>query len=113
MGIDGAQVVLRIGPELPSRGGFRRAQVRYRKRAWRSRLAEPTPVSVNPCAKGTCAYLKRRSPRPSIGAWHFPSPQGTRREEDNFSADWRGANGRAGLAWTCLDSRRTSDSHLA
>ncbi|HAI10435.1 MAG TPA: hypothetical protein DCM28_01940, partial [Phycisphaerales bacterium] len=58
-------------------------------------------------------------PRPADGpddsdaCWYFPSPQGTRWDEDNFSADLRAANRDAGLSWSSLDFRHTFGSQLA
>lgn len=52
--------------------------------------------------------LKRRK-----GQWLFPSPNGTRWDTDNFSADLREANEKVKLPWSCLDYRHTFGSHLA
>ena len=72
----------------------------------RSNRAVPVSTTLRP-------YLDAHTPRPSLGGWYFPSPKGTRWEEDNFSADLRAANGQAGLAWTCLHFRHTFGTHLA
>ena len=59
------------------------------------------------------SWLDRYAPRPSIGSFYFPSPQGHRWDVDNFSTALRAANKAAGLRWTCLDYRHTFGSHLA
>ncbi len=45
--------------------------------------------------------------------WFFPSPTGERWSEDNFSADFREHQKRAGLKWRTLDFRHTFGTHLA
>ncbi len=47
------------------------------------------------------------------GPWFFPSPEGTRWLEDNFSADLRVLQKRAGLKWGMLDFRHSFGTHLA
>ena len=78
--------------------------------SWQPKTRTNRPV---PIRTGLRAYLDASTPRPPIGWWYFPSPKGTRWDEDNFSADLRAANSRAGLVWTCLDFRHTFGSHLA
>ena len=46
-------------------------------------------------------------------AWFFPSPAGKRWNEDNFSANLRAMQMKAGLTWGCLDFRHTFGTHLA
>jgi len=58
-------------------------------------------------------YLDRYAPRPTKGRWYFPSPDAQRRDADNFSADLRAANDKAGLPWGCLDYRHTFGTQLA
>ena len=58
-------------------------------------------------------YLERYTPRPSIGGWYFPSPEGYRYDCDNFSKALSRLNKQAGLRWTCLDFRHTFGSQLA
>ena len=42
--------------------------------------------------------------RPAVPShWYVPSPQGKRREPDNFSGALRAMNHAAGLPWSCLD----------
>jgi integrase len=71
---------------------------------------------VVPISTALRPYLERHAPRPSDGpgrGWLFPSPQSTRWDEDNFSADLRLANGEHGLIWSSLDYRHTFGSQLA
>ncbi|HCD31292.1 MAG TPA: hypothetical protein DER01_02730 [Phycisphaerales bacterium] len=76
-------------------------------------------VRAIPISSQLRQYLDRYTPRPADGpddsdaCWYFPSPQGTRWDEDNFSADLRAANRDAGLSWSSLDFRHTFGSQLA
>ncbi len=68
---------------------------------------------VVPISSSLRARLDRYAPRPSIGAWYFPSPTGHHYDIDNFSHHLAAGNARAGLPWTCLDYRHTFGSQLA
>ena len=68
---------------------------------------------VVPISTDLGPYLDGYTPRPSFGQWFFPSPKGTRWDQDNFSRDLHAANRRAGLSWTCLHFRHSFGSHLA
>ncbi|MHB1157658.1 MAG: tyrosine-type recombinase/integrase [Phycisphaerales bacterium] len=78
-----------------------------------------TPGSIRaiPISSQLRSYLDRYAPRPSDGpgrGWYFPSPDGKRWEEDNFSGRYLyEANSAARLVWTCLDYRHTFGSQLA
>jgi integrase len=62
-------------------------------------------------------YTLRATSTPPIDenfrGWFFPSPNGTRWDPDNFSADLRAANAEVKLPWGCLDFRHTFGSQLA
>jgi integrase len=77
---------------------------------WQPKTATNRAVPISSTLRG---WLDAYAPRPSIGGWYFPSPQGYRYDVDNFSRDHRKANKAAGLPWTCLDYRHTFGSHLA
>ncbi len=66
-----------------------------------------------PISRALRTYLDSYAPRPSIGAWFFPSPKGRHYDPDNFSRDLRTAQIAASLKWTCLDFRHTFGSQLA
>jgi integrase len=66
-----------------------------------------------PISRTLREYLAKYTPRPSDAGWFFPSPDGTRWDPDNFSADLRQANADTGLRWACLDYRHTFGSQLA
>ena len=66
-----------------------------------------------PISSSLRAILDAYAPRPSTGAWYFPSPDLTRWDPDNFSSDLRTANTAASLQWGCLDYRHTFGSQLA
>ncbi len=66
-----------------------------------------------PISTDLARYLLRYKPRTSDHRWFFPSPEGKRWDPDNFSADLRSAQKKAGLRWTCLDYRHTFGSQLA
>jgi len=74
----------------------------------KTRVNRAVPVSTD-----LARYLVRYRPRPSDHGWYFPSPLGRWWDPDNFSADLRAAQNRAGLIWTCLDFRHTFGSQLA
>ena len=44
---------------------------------------------------------------------HFPIPNGSRYDVDNFRRDLRTVNQKAGLPWACLIYRHTFGSQLA
>ncbi len=50
--------------------------------------------------------------KPTGTPWFFPSPEGCRYDEDNFSQKLRRIQKRVGLPWTCLDFRHTFGSQL-
>jgi len=66
-----------------------------------------------PKSAQTDVYYLREAFGPICPALEITSPQGTRYDPDNFSADLRDANRAACLAWSCLDFRHTFGSHLA
>jgi integrase len=89
------------------------AQVRAKTlngQAWQPKTRTNRAVPISTYLR---VYLDAYTARPSIGRWFFPSPKGTRWEEDNFSADLRAANRVAALPWACLDFRHTFGTHLA
>lgn len=77
---------------------------------WQPKTASNRAVPISRTLRG---YLDNYAPRPSIGGWFFPSPQGRHYDPDNFSADLRAAQAVAKLPWTCLDFRHTFGSQLA
>ncbi len=68
---------------------------------------------VVPISSDLRRHLNDYRPRIVPGHWFFPSPKGRRWNPDNFSADLREWNAKAGLPWTCLDFRHTFGSTLA
>lgn len=59
------------------------------------------------------AGIARRKGRTLRGIDRVRRMSVKRWDPDNFSADLRGANGQAGLAWSWLDYRHNFGSHLA
>lgn len=68
---------------------------------------------VVPISRTLRGYLDNYEAKIVPGGWYFPSRKGRRWDPDNFSADLRELNRKAGLAWGCLDFRHTFGSHLA
>ena len=78
--------------------------------SWQPKTKQNRAVPISASLR---KYLDSYKPRPSLGGWFFPSPNGTKYDPDNFSSDLRDANQKAGLIWTCLDFRHTFGSQLA
>jgi integrase len=72
----------------------------------RSNRAVPISSQLRP-------YLDKQRLRSSKSIWLFPNADNGRHDPDNFSADLREANKKAGPAWGCLHYRHTFGSHLA
>ncbi len=77
---------------------------------WQSKTSVNRAV---PISRALREHLDRYTAPASDHGWYFPSPQATRWDCDNFSADLRDANRDAGLQWSSLDYRHTFGSHLA
>ncbi|MCE5327257.1 MAG: tyrosine-type recombinase/integrase [Planctomycetaceae bacterium] len=78
--------------------------------AWQPKTRDNRAVPISTALR---SWLDKYAPKPSIGGWYFPSPDGHRWDVDNFSKALHVANARAKLSWTCLDYRHTFGSHLA
>ena len=95
--------------------------------AWEPKTKQPRRVPISRALRPILAEWLLRRPTVSVGAcpgvapnevrteagWFFPSPQGRRWDEDNFSSDFRRVQKKAKLAWSCLDFRHTFGSQLA
>jgi len=78
--------------------------------SWEAKTKQNRSV---PISSTLYKYLKDYTPRPSIGGWYFPSPEGCRWDPDNFSNHLRRTSKITGQSWTCLDYRHSFGSHLA
>jgi integrase len=99
-----------IDLNIPPYGNIRVQAKTLRGDRWqpKTRVNRGVPISSD-----LRAWLDRYTPRPSVGSFYFPSPDGKHWDPDNFSQDLAAANAKAGLPWTCLDFRHTFGSHLA
>ncbi|MBT0666429.1 tyrosine-type recombinase/integrase [Geobacter pelophilus] len=87
-----------------------RSQKKAKKDSWQPKTSDHRAI---PVSRRLREILASYAPPPSDGNWFFPSPHGTRWDQDNFSRDLAAANAENGLPWTCLDYRHTFGSQLA
>lgn len=95
------------------RQGFGMIRVRAKTIGGRSWQPKTKVNRAVPISSDLARYLLAWKPEATEERWLFPSPEGKWWDPDNFSADLRAAQKRAGLQWGCLDYRHTFGSQLA
>ncbi len=94
----------------------RHGMLRVRAKTLQGKYWQPK-TGINravPVSSALRPYLDRYAQHADpLRLWYFPSPKGTRYDEDNFSCRLRWANRGAGLSWCCKVYRHTFGTHLA